>query len=341
MSFEESAAAPAAPPVVPAAPSRLRKRIMMAVQLVVLAVICGVLGSKIAADWDKLKAELARVEPSWLVLAGGLYLASMLPNALFWKITLDAVGAHATTYAAVRAHFIGQLGKYLPGKALVVILRVWYLPGGAAGVGVVAATIFYETFAMMAVGGLLGAVLLTAVLKFHPAILVLSLGVAGLVGIPLLPPVFRRLARLARLDRLRPELFDRLERLDLGRWAVGLLGVLGGWFLHGLALWAVLRALQPAESDPLARLFLCTAAGALSTVLGFASLLPGGAGVREWVLVEMLSGPLGSETLALSAPLVFRLVQLGAELALASVLQFVPAAAVPSSAAEPHPGPAG
>src|SRR5262249_43939437 len=58
---------------------------------------------------------------------------------------------------ALRAYLVSHLGKYVPGKAMVVVVRAgMVVPFGARGSTAAIAT-FYETLVMMAAGGLIAA----------------------------------------------------------------------------------------------------------------------------------------------------------------------------------------
>jgi uncharacterized membrane protein YbhN (UPF0104 family) len=93
---------------------------------------------------------------------------------------------------------------------------------------------------------------------------------------------------------------------------------LPGTMLLGLSLWATLQALSPSQA-PLAHWQTYTAVMSLSMVAGFVSLIPGGFGVREFILLELLAPQVG-DTLAIEATLVARLVSIGAEAGLAGIL---------------------
>jgi hypothetical protein len=80
----------------------------------------------------------------------------------------------------------------------------------------------------------------------------------------------------------------------------------------GLSLAAVLAAIQ-SPSSVVHRWGLLTAAVALSTVCGFVSLIPGGLGSRELVLVETLGPVVGTDHAWMSA-ILLRIVWIIAEL---------------------------
>src|SRR5690606_13421225 len=74
------------------------------------------------------------------------------------------MGDRLTWRAAIRSYYCGQLGKYVPGKALVPVIRgqMTAAAGGRFRVGALAAV--YETLLMMAVGGGLALALLPVLL---------------------------------------------------------------------------------------------------------------------------------------------------------------------------------
>ncbi|RME41572.1 MAG: hypothetical protein D6788_00955, partial [Planctomycetota bacterium] len=88
------------------------------------------------------------------------------------------------------------------------------------------------------------------------------------------------------------------------RW--GILSI-AGWVLGGISFWAVMRGLGlPVHGSK--DMLQAIGVSALSTVLGFVVIvLPAGLGVREVVLIRLLSGRLGASTAAV-ASLVIRLV---------------------------------
>ena len=106
---------------------------------------------------------------------------------------------------------------------------------------------------------------------------------------PTLPPVFRRLVRQPGWGSGDPKTVEALERLGLGTLLTGWLLSLVGWALMALSYYATLRALGIEGLDPVADLPRYTAGVALAVVAGFLLLLlPGGVGVREAFLAELM-----------------------------------------------------
>ena len=89
----------------------------------------------------------------------------------------------------------------------------------------------------------------------------------------------------------------------------------------GASLFSVLLAF-PGSHPGLSDFPLVLACVSLAVVTGFVSLLPGGLGVRELVMVPLLGGLVGPVT-AVAAAVVLRLVWLVAELGLAFLLQWI------------------
>ncbi len=168
--------------------------------------------------------------PVWLAASGVLYLSGLSACGMFyWRILHDSATPIATA-PAVRAYLVSHLGKYVPGKAMVVVMRAGMsAPFGARGATAAIAT-FYETLVMMAAGGLVAAAGFAAAggsgrvafvlpgwgpvalpLFRLAAIAGLGLGVAFLVVVA--PPVFSRLAGWISLPipGVGPEALPRLS----------------------------------------------------------------------------------------------------------------------------------
>jgi uncharacterized membrane protein YbhN (UPF0104 family) len=90
--------------------------------------------------------------------------------------------------------------------------------------------------------------------------------------------------------------------------------------MMGISLRATLRAVGTEKLHPLGGdLPLLVSAVALAVVAGFASLLPGGLGVRDALLVQLLA-PACGEAVALVAAVLLRLVWLVSEVAACGIL---------------------
>ena len=96
-----------------------------------------------------------------------------------------------------------------------------------------------------------------------------------------------------------------------------------GWILHGTAGWLVLSGIQ---STPGLWTFqawaVCVSAVSLGAVAGFASMLPGGAVIRELVITWLLSS-IVPQPIALFAAIAFRIANLTAEFLVVGVFSML------------------
>jgi uncharacterized membrane protein YbhN (UPF0104 family) len=280
-------------------------------------------------------SELTRLDPRWLAASAGFYLGAMWPSCLFWRKVLQAMGQEPELRPLIRAYFIGHLGKYVPGKAMVVLLRTGLVRGPKVDTTVAVVSVFVETLTLMAVGAFFAMGLVAVLFRDHLALLILGAAVTLGAGVPMLPPVFRRLVMLLQMKRLNPQIEQAVRGLD---WRVTLWGwglMLIAWCLMALSLWSVIKSIPAAEVHP-AQLPAVGAAVALAMVAGFVSFVPGGLGVREVVVIPLLA-PLYGNVVALVSAILLRLVWLLAEVAISGVVYLIPAP--PNSQLSPEPDP--
>lgn len=303
-------------------PARRRKWIFLAVKLSIVALlIWGVHKTLDGAIEDLGKHEWS-LQPMWLVAAGGLYLLGTAPSCLYWFSLLRAMGQRPTFLETARAYYIGHLGKYVPGKALVVVLRAGFVKSSRTDGAVAAVSVFPETLTMMAVGAFLSSSILILLFPGQRFLILVAAGLMIASGLPTIPAVFQRLLKLVPGGKYATPAAERLKELSFGLMVRGWLGIMVGWTVMGLSLWATLRSLGVAELHPLYDLPLLTASVALAMVAGFLSLIPGGIVVRELVLTQLLAPQLGDEgeATALVAAIFLRLAWLLAELVISGIL---------------------
>ena len=136
--------------------ARRKRWILAAIKLLIVVVVLWCVRRTLVDGWEQLGEYRWRLDFWWLAAAGGLYLLGTLLCGIFWHRTLRALGQDVSLPQALRAYYIGHLGKYVPGKAMVVILRAGLVRGQGVDTALAAASVFFETLTMMAVGGLHG-----------------------------------------------------------------------------------------------------------------------------------------------------------------------------------------
>jgi glycosyltransferase 2 family protein len=270
------------------------------------------------------------VRPAWLVAAGIFYGIGLAPMGWFWNRALSALGQSAPLTATMRSYYLGHIGKYVPGKAMAVILRVAGVRPWVKSLRVAIVSALLETLTMMSVGAFLAAALSTVVLRLDLRLSVIAIAMAAAAGMPTLPPIARRLARLgmarvkdeANLDEppaIPADVAANLHGIDFRLLASGWLAAGVCWIFLGLSLWACLRAIGVDNVAALADLPRLVAAVAISVVAGFLSMLPGGLGVRDAFLIELLARDHGAAN-ALVVTVILRLVWLVTELVVCGIL---------------------
>jgi len=273
-------------------PSSRQKWLRRAVKLLIAAAVLWWVHGTLYDGWVELKRHDRGQwdwQPGWLAAAGGIYLLGLLPFCLFWHRVLATLGQQAHLGETIRAYYIGHLGKYVPGKAMVVVIRAGLIRSHRVAAGVAAVSVFVETLTMMAVGAFAAAAYLAL---FFPGKPLWSWAAAGLMVVslvPTLPPVFRRLVRLAGVGKSDPQTAESIRKFGFKALLLGWLLSLVGWVMLGLSYWAALQAMGIEGLDPVGHLPRYVAGVALAVVAGFLLLvLPAGLGVREVFLIELM-----------------------------------------------------
>ena len=301
---------------------RRKRWLFAAIKLLIVVIVLWCVRRTLVDGREKLGEYRWRFDIWWLAAAGGLYLLGTLFSGIFWHRALRALGQDVRLPHALRAYYIGHLGKYVPGKAMVVVLRAGLVRGEGVDTALAAAGVFFETLTMMAVGAFMSAAIVA--IWFHEQTLLFcaALAVMLVAGLPTLPPVFRRLVRLVGVGRANPAIAEKLANLGYRVMFTGWVLTSLGWVVLGMSLWAVLMSLGAVDSNPFARLHIYTAVVTLATVAGFVSFVPAGVVVREVVLAVLLApylGPAGEAVGSVSA-ILLRLVWLVAELVISGIL---------------------
>ena len=303
---------------------RWLKIVKLSVRLLILSLLAYGIWHSVRKGLDDLRAQdfsWSHINPWWLLVSSLAYFAGTIPSGLFWHKTLWVMGQQPTRFEALRAFTIGHLGKYVPGKALVIVLRAGLVRGPRCNTTVAATAVFIETLTSMAVGAFVAATMAAVMFYDRPKLLLLAAALMVCTGVPILPPVFRRAVRILGVRKINPDIDQALAGLTYRLMAYGWLRLIFSWFLYGFSLWATLRAYQPPGAAPvsLQQWPFATVCYALAILAGFVIMVPGGLGVREWVVTRVLAEPFGPGRALVSAVLV-RLASLVAESVFAGIL---------------------
>lgn len=256
--------------------------------------------------WRTTPRGTVHVDWVWLIPGVACYALGWLPSVWFWRELLGGLGPKPAWYPSLRAYFIGQLGKYVPGKALVLVLRATLLEGTGCRASVAAITATYETLTMMGAGAAIAVALAPSTMgpslwetlpewlqawRRQTLLLPLAVAAATLASLPVIARLFTLIAR-----KTTSQAVDGAEvaaGISPRMLVEGLAVLTVGWALFALSLGCVLQAVA-AESGDAPGFSVWLAAVTLSTVGGFVILIaPGGIGVREMLLCAVLQSQPG------------------------------------------------
>ena len=164
-------------------PGFRRRWVSIVVELSIVAILAWFVRGTILGAVAKIRTYPHAFSFGWLAAAALLYLAGLLPEGLFWHRVLRDLGQEAELAETLRAYFIGHLGKYVPGKAMVVVLRTGLIRSHRVDTRMAVASVFLETLTMMAVGACVAAAILAVRFSDQPRYLVAALGHGGRLGL--------------------------------------------------------------------------------------------------------------------------------------------------------------
>lgn len=311
--------------------------------------------------WEANRDIDVQIDWKYLVAAGILSQLSWLPSTWFWQRLIELLGdRNLKRYPLIRAYFCGSLGKYVPGKAAVILVRSALAK--KHGVSFVRASIasIVEAGAVMLVGCVVTIALAVTVippeavptwfieavprestswstLLIAVAILLMAMPVVAMPANWIFSKITHIVEKRSQQDpqsesnetivSSEQPTNDGTDEPISGKltWqfvaAASLMFALS-WAGHGLSLLLVLRSMQ-SEVVTIDAWLISTAAAAAGTSIGFfAVFAPGGLAVREGLIITMLAPSMGGP-IAVAAAGLHRLASLVAESAIALTLYLV------------------
>ena len=309
----------------------LKKRLILAIKILVALVVFGMVGWELYESWEIIQEIQWNPNFFLLTLAGICYAVAFIPAAIYWRHAMRTLGQQPGVYESFRAYYIGHLGKYVPGKAFVLVIRSGLLNHERTKITAAAASVFVETMTMMAVGGFVAATIGVIWFRQHEVfteyrslLTITILGFLCCTVLPILPPFFNFAAKKCRIE---------LAGLRFRTLAAGWMLNIPVWIMLGASLWLTMTGLGfgMQNTSILTAWVFCILAISGSIVAGFASMLPGGFGGRELVLIHMLTlffttHPIGAnpEAIAIAVAAVHRLISILSELVVSALLVWKP-----------------
>lgn len=259
------------------------------------------IGRRALQVWESAPPGTIHIKWMWLLAASAFYFVGWLPSVWFWRALLHSIQQPLDWWNALRAYYVGHLGKYVPGKALVLVIRGSIVKQAGTDPILAGVTAAYETLVFMATGAALSLAIFPFAFRhsewiwlpgpFHglrewPSLLSFVVVVVTFATTPVIAWVFSRMGRRqmdvdSMVSGVSPTISAALISLGIAMTSVG-------WICHALSLGCVLQAISdaPFSGNSFPRWLAATT---VSTVGGFVVLIaPGGLGVREGLLIEAL-----------------------------------------------------
>ena len=134
--------------------------------------------------------QFSQINYLWWVAAIACFIAGMTLSAIFWHRLLIAMEQQPKLKESIGAFFISQLGKYVPGKAMVVVLRTDRIRSDRVTIGPAIVSVFIETLTWLFTGSIIASVLLF--FWFDNRVLqVIAVSMMVVAGVLTAPPVIR------------------------------------------------------------------------------------------------------------------------------------------------------
>ncbi|MCU0711521.1 MAG: lysylphosphatidylglycerol synthase domain-containing protein [Pirellula sp.] len=254
----------------------------------------------------------SRIRLGYLAAGIALTIVALIPAAVVWMRVLKAFGQSFPLLPALDAYYLGHAGKYVPGKAMVLVLRVGKLQPYGVSIKPAILSVFVETLTGVGTAAILGVLFLLFV--DVPSWLKWSLLATVPVSIIVLSPHFFRLGLFAlaksKIGKIPKSLSSAFT------WSFMLKTCFGmsiGWLLQGTVGWLIILCLNDSP-DMISLSVWGTAVSAvcLGAVAGFLSMLPGGAVARDLVVAWLLA-PILTQPVALLFALFLRIANLSGE----------------------------
>jgi glycosyltransferase 2 family protein len=272
-----------------------------AVRFGFLAIVLALLGVALTDQAGTLWDQVSRLSVPVVLLAFLLCLCGLFGSLMVWREILADLGSRLSIPEAARIMFIGQLGKYVPGSIWPVLAQSELgadcgIPRSRSAVSVLV------SYAVMSTSGIVVAIV---TLPFATAASIAQyfwiLFLLPVAAVLLSPPVLNRLLRLVLRVSRQPVMDQNVSYRGLAR---TMLWALFGWSANGLMVYVLMRQLA---GHPQGLLLVSVGAYSLSWSVGFLAVFaPAGAGVREAVMVAILSTRTTIHTAPLTVALLCR-----------------------------------
>ena len=291
----------------------MNKTLIFLLKLVAMIAILGFVGWKLYDAWKSVNDAQLHVDWVFGGLAVVTFAGSMLTSGCTWRWLAYRMGDRTSTFPLLGAYTFSQMGKYIPGKVMLLLMRIERTSRLGMDPQVCVVSTLIENAMYMVSGGLVAVITVVIYLRDKP---LYALPVAaGLMALACVfhPNIFYRLINTGLRRMKRPEVPVE-QRLHVPDLLLAVAFFLPCWVFGGLSLWCATRSITMIDSQ---HLLVMPGAYALAVTGGMASLFPGGLGPNEGIKTLFLLPMLGNNAkAALLAVGVQRLAQVLVEVVL-------------------------
>ena len=214
-------------------------RIFVVASVIGAVIYTGLSASKQLSEND---FDFRNTEFGWWIAAIGCYIVTLVLSSFFWHRVLVAMGQSPKFGKSLLAFFASQLGKYIPGKAMVVVIRTDMIRGDKVGTAPAAASVFVETLTWIFVGSAIASLLLIFRFQDQVGLQITAALLTIVAGVLTWPPIFRAIALKLGAAKGR-SVAKAFSGLDFSTMSFGWVVMALGWCFNGFSLWLVLKGL--------------------------------------------------------------------------------------------------
>jgi uncharacterized membrane protein YbhN (UPF0104 family) len=258
------------------------------IQWAIVVVIFVFLGKMVWENWAQVKEASFTFKPLTFLLSTLLFVLSYFIQTWAWYLITLKLGIAVSIRETLESWFYSQLGKYLPGKVWLLLGQFYFYESKGKSREKISLALYLEVLTILLAAGLLSVIGTVSFKEANPFYTKIEIWwmllLLILVFLSLYPKFLQKILNwILILFRKEPVILSISYR-DIS-WI--LLVCIFSWIIGGIGFWIFVDSVFSISSQHI--LFL-TGALAFSSILGLIAIFaPSGLGVREGVLVYLLS----------------------------------------------------
>jgi len=268
----------------------MKKFLIRSAQVIIILLIFYFLIRSLVSNWNQVKDFDWQFDYPLLIISFLLQIAALFWLVKIWGRVLRHTGSPVSYFKLFKVWFFSNLGRYLPGKVwqflgIIYMLEKRGVPKKNSFSTAVVAQFFSVISGLLVAFLFLGADLYSQFLSQNPGlVLVGAVFVSAILVLVCYPKVLEKTLNFGLGFLKKEKISLDITTRDV---IIYILFYSVSWLLFGLAFLIFVKAMAQA---PLSMYPSLTGAFAFAANIGFLALfVPGGIGVREGILVLLLS----------------------------------------------------